>query len=388
MFFGGLSPVVAQERPSAAAKSQKEAKADDPFPRDGGPADMCRWLDRQYRLLNDRARRQQMEEWERYARATGQTWNNGCCSGGGVVERYPEVLSPAQWARFASRCTEALESGTAAEAIEAFQAINGYFEPALQQRPDLAPAFPAELNQAIIGRLEDGDVLVRRAAGWSLRRLGPGLTPTPPTMVPLLLTVLKDPDAQVRLRAVNALCEVATGTEGRGGTLGTYGPQAVTALLHHVEDPDRQVASWSMTTIGYLGEAGSAAVPRLIALLSSPDLRLERSASRALGSLGPIAAAAVPVLIEKLRHGDAEAQDRAARTLGRISEPAARAVPDLISALSHPTPEVTYAAASALGQLGPLAAEALPILMDALEKDPEAFGGEADWAVKRITGVE
>ena len=112
--------------------------------------------------------------------------------------------------------------------------------------------------------------------------------PTPDNAVPFLLRVLKDPDADQRQTAAQAL-----------GKIGRV--DAVPALLESVRDPDPRVRRQSAWALGAIGEEADAVRLPLIMLLFDQDEGARESAALALAKTGG-SKAALDLLQQHLRN--------------------------------------------------------------------------------------
>ena len=160
---------------------------------------------------------------------------------------------------------------------------------------------------------------------------------------------LSDPDAKVRLNAIQAL--------------GRIGPAASAAVPAMVEEYLKVAEALTKIDICIaLGEIGPAAVPALVEVLkSSEDEYTKYSACVALGKIGPAASAAVPAMVEVLKSSEDEnTKYNACVSLGEIG---AAAVPALVEVLkSSKDVHKKVDACKALGEIGPAASAAVPAL--------------------------
>lgn len=84
-------------------------------------------------------------------------------------------------------------------------------------------------------------------------------------------------------------------------SLARIGPAAIPALIDALKDPNAEVRDRAAQALARMGPPARQAVPQLIAALQDPDWKVRRSAARALGQIGPDAEKAVPALIEIIR---------------------------------------------------------------------------------------
>lgn len=182
-----------------------------------------------------------------------------------------------------------------------------------------------------------------------------------------LSAALRDPAAEVRLRAHQTLEEIAalcTHLEGRDGGTSPGSPLAGAVQRTGLANPGDGAEP--------LRQRLHAALPSLVAGVADRDVRVRRAAIEALEVLGPDAAPAAPALVRVLADPDVFVRWAAARTLGKMAPaPAALAVPGLEERLRDLDLDVRLAAAAALKQYGPAAQPALPGLMEAVQqRDP------------------
>jgi HEAT repeat protein len=227
------------------------------------------------------------------------------------------------------------------------------------------PAVPA-----LVEALEDeGPYRARRAAGVLGR-----MPAAAPLSAPALVRALRDPAA--RNAAARALMRVAPHESER------YVP----VLISGVDDPDADVAR--ICTVALVEIGTPQVLPGLIRALS--DNRTYDRAVTGLSGLGPRAVPAIPALVDALRYGDhpLPLAKKAAEALGRIGAPAVpaleaalkvdrlgAAVPapaiDNRGAVVYPEAENTrMGAAYALSRMGGLARPAIPVLRDVAFQDP------------------
>lgn len=150
--------------------------------------------------------------------------------------------------------------------------------------------------------------------------------------LPFLETWLQSAERDYRWWAVRALAAVGT-------------PQAVTALIAALADPDPDVRACAV--VGLAGLRASEAVDPLVARLADPSAYVARLAADALARIG---APAVPALIAALERGDVATRAGAARALWVIRPE--EAIPALCAALDDPSALVSYYAEDALEQMG------------------------------------
>lgn len=190
------------------------------------------------------------------------------------------------------------------------------------------------------------DPAVRNDAARALMRIAPQDSER---YLPVLISGLDDPDADVARMSAVALAEIAT-------------PAVLPALIHALAD-DR-THSIAVTGLGRMGPPAVSTVPALLETLRDLRGSEQAAAVQALKAMG--AATVVPAVADVLRNDrDGGMRDVAVRTLGALGAAAGAAVPALIDTFRYGHPLASNAA-EALGQIG---APAVPALMAALKCD-------------------
>jgi HEAT repeat protein len=190
-------------------------------------------------------------------------------------------------------------------------------------------------------------------------------TSPPLASVPSLLSLLKDTDPEVRLRAVTALGDLA-------GEMRRVLPVLRTALgevaLHEEDDGVRTEAVRALLRAGPQPDTEVAAL--VDALHNEVDV-VRFHAATTLGDFGPVGRSAVPDLIHaSLWDEEPAVRMGAAMALWKIDnhrEPLVLQV--LTKALGDANELICWIAAEGLGQMGPAAREAIAALRQALQRD-------------------
>ena len=182
-------------------------------------------------------------------------------------------------------------------------------------------------------------------------------------IVAALMSVLKDPDIEVRRAAIRSLANFED-------------PAAIPALREALRDSDAEVRSNAVEALGNLHDAASA--DAIAALIKDPNREVRANAIEALTELELKVAPAG--LLDALRDSDADVRQHAAEAVGHFED--ARAVPQLRLMLDDPNGDVREAAVEALGEIrNQEAIEALIVALKA--KDAKVRQAAADALGKR-----
>ena len=163
------------------------------------------------------------------------------------------------------------------------------------------------------------------------------------------------------------------------------GKEIVPVLLPLLDDKDAETRATAAFVVGLYGSAARRAVPRLFELIVADEPEVRKAASGALGRIGiesgqieRLWAGVLCIDKEKSNYGDFYNFGYAAASPGRA------AVPALIKALSHPDARIRRTATYACGYLGPVAASAArPLLNTASDPDAETVMGSM-WALSNL----
>jgi HEAT repeat protein len=184
-----------------------------------------------------------------------------------------------------------------------------------------------------------------------------------PALVPVLLSLLKDPDRDVRVRVLTALGNF-------GGQAHRVLPALRLALKETaLQDDDEFVRTQAARALLQVGPEPDSEVAGLIDSLQNELEVLRFHAAVALGNLRT-ARTAVPALIHTaLWDADPAVRVEAAVSLWKIERHGPLVIPVLSEALAADNELICWMAADALGQIGPEAHEAVPALRRALQRD-------------------
>jgi HEAT repeat protein len=228
----------------------------------------------------------------------------------------------------------------------------------------------------------------------------------------------RDPDPGVRIRACQALEDMATARQritGKGGSDITFPPpggddggssrldtrheyiafaraqtqpqtaaQAIEATLNTVpknlRDPDVAVRLAALDYLEMLGPDAAPAAPALIAALRDPNLFVRWAATRTLGKIGPVNLnESIPALARLLSDPDLDVRVTAAAVLEHFGKDAAPAADAIARSVNRGDAEFRIAALRALQAVGPRTADHVPAIVTAL--------GHPDERVRRAAAI-
>ena len=186
----------------------------------------------------------------------------------------------------------------------------------------------------------------------------------PLASVPSLLSLLKDSDPHIRLRAVTALSDL-------GGEVRRVLPALRSALREAaLHDGDDGVRAEAVHALLRSGPQPATEVAALVDALHSAIDIVRFHAAIALGDLGPAGRPAVAALIHaSLWDEEPAVRVEAAMALWKIDRKGPLVLHVLIKALDDANELICWIAAERLGQLGSAAREAVPALRQALGRD-------------------
>jgi HEAT repeat protein len=184
-------------------------------------------------------------------------------------------------------------------------------------------ALRGEAIAALVEALTNGSASIRFEAAWALMSFRGDAA----CAAPLLVKLLKDPDAQVRSQAAETL--------GGVGAPARFLPELIDAL--GADEPS--VRSGAADALAYLGADAVGAVSDLTVALADSDRFVRLSAASALGAIGAGAAAAMPALFQAALTADIEDDTAflsAMESICQASSPAVAALRELLAAQRIP----------------------------------------------------
>lgn len=233
-------------------------------------------------------------------------------------------------------------------------------------RPEAAAALvsidPRQADKAIpplIKDLQADEEKQRQAAVMALVRLGPAASPA----ADALLTLLRD--RLLTNREIEALRDIWS--------------HAIPGLVELLKDPQAEIRQRAVLALGQIGTEARAALPALIAALSDRDDVVRVGAAQIMQTLGTQASEATPALIANLQAHHPEVRATAAAALGHIEAGAKESRWPLVECLLDPAESVRYAAALSLGRIDPHYTAAAPALRAAMnDSEPMVQLGAID----------
>jgi HEAT repeat protein len=135
--------------------------------------------------------------------------------------------------------------------------------------------------------------------------------------------------------------------------LGIHGKDAAPLLITLLKSQDSDIRSTAARSLGKIGPASKPAIPHLLKLMEDTDTSVREDAITSLGQIHLEPEVVVPVLIKNLKRSTSRATIYALRDFGGDAKPA---VPDLVQCLNDENEYVRFAATNALKQIDPEAA--------------------------------
>lgn len=167
----------------------------------------------------------------------------------------------------------------------------------------LAPSAGQASVPVLTEALSDEEPQVRAAAAEALGRIGQGSAPA----LPQLFLLVRDPDATVRLKTVEALPNVTRDTS------------IISRLILALSDSAPEVRRGSAASLGALGTSTSRSVAALGRALEDPSAAVRAAAALALAEIGPPARASRVALLAAQRDSSAQVRRVVEDALRRIA---------------------------------------------------------------------
>ena len=163
--------------------------------------------------------------------------------------------------------------------------------------------------------------------------------------------------------------------------------ETVSAMAEALKDPDADLRILAVQVLGELGSDTEPALPAMIKALSDPDRIVRIAAIGPVASFGEKSLDAIPIL-EKWIGGDDEFSHVTAAGHILMIDPseADELLPVLIESLERDDCGIRYQTVWLLGQLGELARDAVPALKRMLEDEVGMMRVVVSEAILEITG--
>jgi len=230
-----------------------------------------------------------------------------------------------------------------------------------------------DLRQADGGTRRDISKSVDEIAQKDLKRI-----------LPELLPLLSDPDAEVRYYTAVALAASAYVSEANAEAL----HQAVPRLVSLLTDEDARVRQAAADAIALvMPHPPNSATPALVNLLKDKHAEVRAAALGALGRMDKIPPDAVSAVVLTLKQDtDPDVRGKAADVLGALRIADATAISALIDALGDREEFVRSQAVRALGSIGAPASSAVPRIKQiaADSKESPTLRSYAAYALRSI----
>lgn len=178
--------------------------------------------------------------------------------------------------------------------------------------------------------------------------------PAPPATADMLVTLLGDREAAVRLTAAEALGKIGDPRTGR-------------FLMQALHDSDPRVREAAARSVGVLSEESEEMETELVTLLSDPEVPVRHAAAQALGGRKGTPAL-MSALTDLLRNPDPTVRQASAHALLLID--GQDILPALSTSVMDDDQMVRQWAVAALGETGD--PRVGPVLLDRLRHDPAA----------------
>jgi HEAT repeat protein len=211
--------------------------------------------------------------------------------------------------------------------------------------------------------LQDTNKNVRVAAATSITNL---LNPPTADDVPLLVSLLKHNDAEVRVYGTRGLAK-----------LGKNGKNAVPDLVEAAKSPDAGVRRGAIESLAVMGGDPKVVVPVFVAALKeATDSATRLSALQALAPMGKDLEKdkdTIAAILETVKDADAQVKKAALTTIGKLGPAigptgAKQIMPTVLELLEDKESSNRDQALDTIAGLGPLAKDAIPPLITMMER--------------------
>jgi HEAT repeat protein len=162
-----------------------------------------------------------------------------------------------------------------------------------------------------------------------MRALGQ-MGPDAKQAVPQLLAAVQDEDSWVRYAAADALGNILAGGAAGASPAVPNIKAIVAALIPLLKDPEPQLPVIAIDALGKIGPPSADAVPALIESLKARRYDIRRKAAETLGLIGEPAKAAIPGLTALLKDEYHDVSDKAVEALSKMGPAALGGLTDAL----------------------------------------------------------
>jgi HEAT repeat protein len=244
---------------------------------------------------------------------------------------------------------------------------------------------------------------VRRVAIFAIQRFEQAAEEAVPDLAAI---AIKDPDAEVRVAAVNILghvrlkpeisvpCLIKALADDRSDVrreatvalarFGSDAKPAVAAIARAVDDMNQDVRASALKVLKLLGPTAEGATPTLLVALRDQDRQRSHSAAAALRSIGVTHKQSIDSLLTATNETHPHVRRNAAWALGVSGNLSQLATPRLLQLLQDEDPSVVRATLLVLAEFGPDAAEAATPIIEATKSDDHVVKVLAEEALRKV----
>ncbi|MBK8575265.1 MAG: HEAT repeat domain-containing protein [Elusimicrobia bacterium] len=179
---------------------------------------------------------------------------------------------------------------------------------AAQALGSMGPEIQAKVGAALLPSLLSKDEFVRGEAAMRITHMGK-------IGIPVFLAALKEPEADLRQRAVDGLGEIGIAT-----------PEVVDAFIGLFKDSQQTLRLKASVVLGRLGQKDSFVYERVAPQLTSKDKLVLLGTMRALGDMGGVAEPSLPQIVFFMEESpDPDLRNEAAESLIKMGTTASLA---------------------------------------------------------------
>lgn len=271
------------------------------------------------------------------------------------------------------------------------------------------PGYDGRTSKDWIASLDSQDPHARRIAVEALGKIV-RINPKSRQIVNALSLAIRDTSDEVRMAAANALTSEGVDPIGalsgfhaalhdsahaqtRSSTarmIGNLGPKRgrmlIPALSEGIDDPDADVRTATIESLGMLGPDPGIDLARINQKITDPDPLVRRAAVQTLLKLNADPGLTLSLARAALRDSVSSVRMAAAYSLGTLGASAIPALPELRVALKDANAFVRAGAAFAIGGIGPQARSVIPDLRRLFADPSKEVVSQATAAVASLEG--